>query len=69
MRITNINDSDIREAKKQILACNKASTSFLQRRMRIGYARAYDILEILEDEGFVGPPDGSKPREILKKDV
>ncbi len=42
----------------------KASASFLQRRLRIGYARAARLLDILEDKGIVGPADGAKPREI-----
>ena len=44
----------------------RASTSMLQRRLRIGYNRAARIMEILEDEGFVGPDNGAQPREILK---
>ena len=44
----------------------RASTSMLQRRLKIGYNRAARIMEILEDEGIVGPENGSSPREILK---
>ena len=44
----------------------RASTSMLQRRLRIGYNRAARIMEILEDQGFVGPENGAQPREILK---
>ena len=43
----------------------RASTSMLQRRLKIGYNRAARIMEILEDEGMVGPENGSSPREIL----
>ncbi|MEM8549893.1 MAG: DNA translocase FtsK, partial [Verrucomicrobiota bacterium] len=47
-------------------ATKRASTSMLQRRLKIGYNRAARIMEILEDEGIVGPENGSSPREILK---
>ncbi|HOG93118.1 MAG TPA: DNA translocase FtsK [Opitutaceae bacterium] len=43
----------------------RASTSMLQRRLRIGYNRAARIMEIMEDKGIVGPENGSSPREIL----
>jgi S-DNA-T family DNA segregation ATPase FtsK/SpoIIIE len=48
-----------------ILAERKASTSFLQRRLRLGYTRAARMMDILEERGIVGPGDGAKPREIL----
>jgi S-DNA-T family DNA segregation ATPase FtsK/SpoIIIE len=51
-------------AKKEILQSKKASASFLQRRLRVGYARAARLLDILEERGIVGPADGAKPREI-----
>ncbi len=54
-----------REAVEIILADRKASASYLQRRMRIGYNRAARIIELLEDKGIVSPAIGSKPREIL----
>lgn len=60
-------DSDnelFRAAKDEIMRSKKASASFLQRRLRIGYARAARLLDILEEEGIVGPADGAKPREI-----
>lgn len=52
-------------AKKIIVESQKASASLLQRRLRIGYARAARLLDILEEQGFIGPADGAKPREIL----
>ncbi|MDP3991070.1 MAG: DNA translocase FtsK, partial [Candidatus Nealsonbacteria bacterium] len=53
------------EAKKQVLEAKKASASLLQRRLRVGYARAARLIDILEEKGVVGPGDGAKPREIL----
>lgn len=51
-------------AKEEIMRNKKASASFLQRRLRIGYARAARLLDFLEEKGIVGPADGAKPREI-----
>lgn len=53
-------------AKEEIVRAGKASASLLQRRLKVGYARAARILDLLEQEGFIGPSDGAKPREILK---
>ena len=58
------NDELYEAAKKEILQSKKASASFLQRRLRVGYARAARLLDILEEKGIVGPSDGAKPREI-----
>ncbi len=64
-------DSDelIPVAKDEILRAGKASASLLQRRLKVGYARAARLLDLLEQEGFIGPADGAKPREILKADL
>ncbi len=53
------------EAKEEIIRAGKASASFLQRRFKVGYARAARILDELEAAGIIGPNDGAKPREIL----
>lgn len=53
------------EAKKIIIESGKASASLLQRRMRIGYARAARLLDEMEEAGIVGPADGAKPRELF----
>ena len=58
-------DELLPQAKEVILKAGKASASMLQRRLRVGYARAARILDILEEEGFIGPADGAKPREVL----
>ena len=53
-------------AKQLVLQTGKASASLIQRRLAICYARAAWILDQMEDEGIVGPPDGSQPRAVLK---
>lgn len=53
------------EARGLVMQAGKASTSYLQRRLRLGYARAARIMDILEERGVVGPADGSKPRDVL----
>jgi S-DNA-T family DNA segregation ATPase FtsK/SpoIIIE len=52
-------------AKQLVLDTGQASTSLLQRRLRLGYGRAARILDLMEQEGLIGPPQGSRPREIL----
>lgn len=52
------------EAKEIVFEAKKASASLLQRRLRVGYARAARLLDILEARGIVGPGDGAKPREV-----
>ncbi len=60
-------DEDLYEAAKKIVYERKsASASYLQRRLKIGYNRAARIVEQMEEDGIVGPANGSKPREILK---
>ena len=66
-----LDDPLLEEAKDLIIKTGKASASYLQRMFRIGYARAASLLDMLEQEGIIGPADGSKPREVLtgaKKD-
>lgn len=52
------------DVKRIVLETKKASASFLQRRLRIGYSRAARLIDMLEDKGIVGPADGAKPREV-----
>ena len=61
-------DPMLEEAMEEIIRAGKASASLLQRRLKVGYARAARILDLLEQRGFIGPADGAKPREILKAD-
>jgi len=63
---TNNQDDDMwRDAVHVVLENRKASTSLLQRRLRIGYGRAARLIETMEEQGIVGPADGSRPREVL----
>ena len=55
------------EAVSLVCESGQASISMIQRRMRIGYNRAARIIEMMESEGIVGPPDGAKPREVLAR--
>ncbi len=58
-------DDMYNEALQIVLENDSASTSLLQRRLKIGYGRAARLLDIMEENGIVGPPRGSKPREII----
>ncbi len=53
------------EAKQAVIEAKKASTSYLQRKLRVGYSRAARLMDILESRGVIGPADGSKPRDVL----
>ena len=58
-------DDMYEEAKQVVIEAGKASTSYLQRKLRVGYSRAARLIDILEQRGVVGPADGSKPRTII----
>ena len=62
------NDSLYEEAKRVVIEANKASASLLQRRLRVGYARAARLLDLLEDKGIIGPGEGAKPRKVYLKE-
>ena len=53
-------------AKEIVIQAGKASTSYIQRKLRVGYARAARLMDILEEKGVIGPADGAKPREVLE---
>ena len=61
-------DDDLYEdARETVIRAGKASTSYLQRKLRIGYARAARLMDILEEKGVISGGDGAKPREVLVK--
>jgi DNA segregation ATPase FtsK/SpoIIIE, S-DNA-T family len=60
------NDQLFDDAVRLVFEFGKASTSLLQRRLRIGYGRAAHLIDLMERDGLVGPADGSRPRELLK---
>ena len=59
-----VDDDMYGEAKETVVLAGKASASLLQRRLRVGYARAARLLDILEEKGVIGPGDGAKAREV-----
>jgi S-DNA-T family DNA segregation ATPase FtsK/SpoIIIE len=58
-------DAMFDEAAEAVFRAGKASASMLQRRLRIGYARAARLLDLLEERGIIGPADGARPRDVL----
>ncbi|HUS25785.1 MAG TPA: DNA translocase FtsK [Nevskiaceae bacterium] len=58
-------DDMLKDAVRCVIEGRKASTSLLQRRLRIGYGRAARLIETMEEQGIVGPADGARPREVL----
>jgi S-DNA-T family DNA segregation ATPase FtsK/SpoIIIE len=61
-----VDDALYHDAVRVVCEAGRASTSTLQRRLRVGYGRAARLIDIMEKDGIVGPPDGTKPRELLK---
>jgi S-DNA-T family DNA segregation ATPase FtsK/SpoIIIE len=59
------NDDMFKDAVSVVATAGKASTSLLQRKLRIGYGRASRLMDIMEEKGIIGPSDGAKPRQVL----
>ena len=62
-----VDDDLYEDAREEVIKAGRASTSYLQRKLRVGYARAARLIDILEEKGVIGPGDGAKPREVLIK--
>lgn len=60
-------DEMYEEARMCVIEAGRASTSYLQRKLKLGYARAARLMDKLEERGVIGPGDGAKPREVLEK--
>ena len=60
-------DEMYEEARACVIEADRASTSYLQRKLKLGYARAARLMDKLEERGVIGPGDGAKPREVLEK--
>lgn len=60
-------DEMYEEARACVVEAGKASTSYLQRKLKLGYARAARLMDRLEERGVIGPGEGAKPREVLEK--
>lgn len=58
-------DTEFQDAVRVVVESGKASTSLLQRRLRIGYSKASRIMDMMEEQGIIGPADGARPREVL----
>jgi S-DNA-T family DNA segregation ATPase FtsK/SpoIIIE len=64
--VEEVDDDLYQDAVRVVCEAGRASTSTLQRRLRVGYGRAARLIDLMEKDGIVGPPDGTKPRELLK---
>ncbi len=62
-----VDDDLYSEARAAVEEAGRASTSYLQRKLRIGYSRAARLMDLLEEKGVIGPADGSRPREVLSR--
>ncbi len=65
--VDEVDDALYHDAVRVVCEMGRASTSTLQRRLRVGYGRAARLIDLMEKDGIVGPAEGTKPREVLKK--
>lgn len=64
--LTADDDTLLERSKELVIETGRASTSFLQRTLGVGYSRAARLIDMLEDGGVIGPGDGAKPREVIE---
>jgi S-DNA-T family DNA segregation ATPase FtsK/SpoIIIE len=62
-----VDDDLYMQAKASVEEAGRASTSYLQRKLRIGYSRAARLMDLLEEKGVIGAADGSRPRDVLSR--
>jgi len=62
-----IDDELYEKAKAEVISSRQASTSYLQRKLGVGYSRAAKLIDVMEEQGVIGPKNGSKAREVLIK--
>jgi S-DNA-T family DNA segregation ATPase FtsK/SpoIIIE len=60
-----IDDELYEAAREEVIKAGKASTSYIQRKLRVGYSRAARLMDLLEERGVIGPADGARPREVF----
>lgn len=66
--LEDVDDDELYEdAKEVVIEAGKASTSYIQRKLRVGYSRAARLMDMLEEKGVIGPANGAEPREVHQK--
>jgi DNA segregation ATPase FtsK/SpoIIIE-like protein len=66
--LDDVDDDELYEdAKEAVQEAGKASTSYIQRKLRVGYSRAARLMDMLEEKGVIGPANGAEPRKVIKE--
>jgi DNA segregation ATPase FtsK/SpoIIIE-like protein len=66
--LDDVDDDELYEdAKEAVLEAGKASTSYIQRKLRVGYSRAARLMDMLEEKGVIGPANGAEPRKVVSE--